>query len=260
VLKAFRAWRYDVSRVPLGAVTGPDKGDPRHVRRLLDATPEDGDGIGDPPAPLLRARLRFAEWRRARILLRDDRPALTVVRRTVAGAAGEDAAALAIFGVLPFTALPLDDAAADADGTADPLADRLDALQVAVQPAVVRFPDAARRVRRALEGAIDREPDASCAHEGAELEVWIVDEDGGADRICALVSMEPLAAVAGLEHARAQRRWAARRAAADVRREGADDDTHGTALTFLHAASDPWDDAPLGLAFAPLTTSSSSQP
>src|SRR4051794_15220012 len=78
-VRAFRGLRYVPGKVDLGAVVAPaPASDPRHVARLLDEPRAADDGKD---APLRRARLRLAEWKRAGVLARDAQPAVYAVRR-----------------------------------------------------------------------------------------------------------------------------------------------------------------------------------
>lgn len=225
--RPFAAFRYAPARVELAAVLGEGDADPRHVRRLVDTGPD---------APPTRAALLFAEWRRARVIVRDEQPSITVVRRR--NPAGEEAlgafVAVSLDGVTPLD---------------DPMRARLfDATRLAVEPALVAVVDASGRMRRTLEGGADREPDATVVLGGDTLEAFVVDDETTAARLAALpFSSEKI--VQGAEALAAQAAWwrpQARGHDDAATRAGA----YG--LAFFVEERDAWARAPIGLALAPL--------
>lgn len=208
--------------------------DPRRVALLFDEEPADDDGVD---GPARRARLRLAEWRRAGIMRADDRPALYALRKR----STDQRESLGLFCAL------------GVDVGVEPVADaararRLEQLGVAVEPVVAAFTEP--RVKRALENAIDRDPDASWAGaHGDVFELWCVDDESTTARISTLLSQVPLTVEANADAWSAHAAWWRQKASAgddDRPRAGA------FALAFLHAADDAWSDVPVGAAMAPL--------
>jgi Protein of unknown function (DUF1015) len=225
--KPFPALRYSPSRVDLAAVLGPATSDPRHVRRLLDTAE---------PGHATRAALFVAEWQRAGVLVRDAQPSLTVVRRRSAD--GDEALGA-------FAAVSLQ----DVEPADDELRAQLfDAARVAVEPALVAVVDDSGRMRRTLEGAADREPDATVSLGADTFEAFVVDDETTAARLAAL----PFASqqiLSGADALAAQAAWW------QTKVRGAED-MEGRAgaygLAFFVEEKDGWTRAPIGLVLAPL--------
>jgi hypothetical protein len=222
--RPFRALRYDPARVDLALVLGSGGADPRHVERLVDERTEPGDGKD---APLRRARLRLAEWRRAGVLRRDETPALYLVRRRSERDGAEHVGlfcALSVDGVEP--------------GAPGPLA-----RGVAVAPVVGSFVDDSGRIRRTLESAADREADAAWRDGEDGYELFVVDDESTTARVATLLG-------GGISVERGAELLAAH--AALKARSGGDDDegvrADAHALAFVHPAGELWERAPVGVA------------
>jgi hypothetical protein len=234
-VKAFRGLRYVPARVELAAVLASDSRDPRRVHTLLDDEPQSDDGAD---GALRRAKLRLAEWRRAGIVRADDAPCLYALRR-------RDGDGNEFVGV--FCALGVDngvDATPDAQREA-----RLDKLGVAVEPVVAAFSEP--RVKRALENAIDRDPDATWKMGDDSYELWSVDDESTTARIGTLLSQATLTVEQNGEAWGAHAAWWKKRA----QKEARDDDrarAGAFALAFLHPADEAWPVVPAGVAMAPL--------
>jgi hypothetical protein len=230
-VKPFRGLRFAPDRVDLGAVVGAP-GDPRHVSRVLDDAPAADDGRD---GPLRRARLRLADWRRAGLLRRDEQPALYAVRRREGDT--ESFGLFCAVGVEGFDVV--EDKARE---------HRLEELGVAVEPVVATFQEA--RVRRSLENATDRDPDATWKTGDVTYELWCLDDESATARITTLLSQAPLSVTRNGEVIGAHASWwkrAAPRGDDDRARAGA------FGLAFLHSADDAWPEVPMGVAFLPVT-------
>ena len=205
--------------------------DPRRIALLLNEQSAHDDGVH---APLRRARLRLADWRRAGILRVDPQASVYALRqRTVDGESLGLLCAIGVDGVPPVA-----DAAREA---------RLEQLGVAIEPVVASFSEP--RVQRALENAIDRDADASWRLGPALLELWCIDDESTTARMSALLSQASLTVE---DNAAA---WSAH--AAWWQRQGAAEDdgrprAGAYALAFLHSVNDKWSEVPVGAAMAPL--------
>jgi hypothetical protein len=241
-VKPFRGLRFVPSRVDLGAVVAPaPAGDPRHVSRILEEDPVDGDGRD---GPIRRARLRLAEWQRAGVLARDAQPALYAVRRRE-----EDGAE----SIGLFCALSVAPESRAAEPPAEPAGARearLEKLAVAVEPVVAAFREP--RVQRTLENAIDREADAWWRLGKTQLELWCLDEESTTARLQTLLSQAELEVERGADVLQSHTRfWLSRAESRSL-----DDDkprAAAFALAFLHAAEERWAEVPVGAAILPLS-------
>ena len=241
--RPFRALRYQPARIELGAVigavsgvaSGAPAGDPRHASRLLDGSAAPGDGAS---AAARRARFRLADWRRAGIVARDAQPALTLIRRS-----GADEEALGLFCALPVSAF------AGTDPPHDVAREEwLEHTRVAVEPVVASFPSDAR-LRRVLDNAADREPDATWTDRGRTFELWVLDDESTAARIAAMLDASVLELRAGAELLATHAAFAARQPrASDHDRLAA----ASFALCFLHPSDHDWPNVPSGAALLPL--------
>jgi hypothetical protein len=192
VVRPFRALRPDARRSALerlvcfadatpSALTAATRADPRHVGRLWRG--------GSAAAFVL------VDLVRAGVVVLDARPTLTVVRATRDGTEHTH-----LYG-----ALATDDD--DLAGPAVPV-DAPPVGDVVVEPVLIHYVDKRGRILKAIEAETEREPDASFALDGKQLEVWAVDDESAAARIAGLLEAAPLtldAASAGT--------WAALRAA-----------------------------------------------
>jgi|GEM_PF-1626445 len=183
VIRPFRAWRADPTRLDPGALAFfghvADDGavDPRTLRRALRAGP--GDNAPD-EVVATRARFHIAELMRVALLRRDAKPALYVLRHV-----DGDAVRVGFFAAVRLDAFviepPAPDVAARPDG-------RIVAeAGVVGDAAVLGFTDKKGRVSRALETETDREPDVAFARGAHRLELWAVDDETSAERLTALV-------------------------------------------------------------------------
>ncbi len=189
--------------------------DPRNAIGLLRGSPA-------------RAAFLLKEQLRAGVVVRDVRPSLYVLK--VQGAAPR----LGFFAVVRADSV-------DVDGPIDPAAaDRLQAMGVAVEPAVIRYSDQRGRVARSLESETEREPDAAFVIEGRPCELWAVDDDSAVARVTALIEAQSLR-VAGNAPGAAQRSLVH------------DDDARGFALAFFVDEESPVDLVPIGVVLHTLT-------
>ena len=187
-LRPFRALRHDPSRVDVGALVAPLallpshlasvdvdderallERDPRNVVRFLATDHEAGDS---PDAAHRRARLHLGEQRRSGVLVVDEVPAVYALRR--------DDGALGVLVAYAIDALPQGEPDAQREH-------RLQALDVAVEPALLAIHKDAPRVRRVLESELDREPDISVTVHNGTHELWAIDDDTAVARLSALL-------------------------------------------------------------------------
>ena len=216
------------------------------------------------PSTSTPAALRFqlAELLRARILVRDAQPSLTMVR-VLAGANGEAERAW-LFGALRADSVEMasktpaaneadaandaDDADRDVGAVADPAADIGDAevLPVDAAPVVCRYDDKKGRIARAVEAETEREPDASFAHAGRHVDVWIIDDESVTARITSLLEASSLEILSGAHRVAARQE----RARAHVE-QGAETDARAFALACFVDDDQGTDDVLAGLALFP---------
>jgi hypothetical protein len=232
-LKPFCALRFAPQRVELASVLNDTGDDPRHVRRLVD--------FQNPASPT-RAALFVAEWCRAGVMAVDPEPSITVVRRSAPDGSADNAA-LGFFAVVPLAGQAQDP---------DPArAAHFEIAGIGVEPWVQEGVDESGRMRRTLEGAADREPDASLQSGDALIEAFVIDDETTAARLAA-IELTNRKTLAGEASARAQAAWHAALLARTGGHDDAGDRSAGHALAFFVEQRDRWARIPTGLVIASL--------
>ncbi|HEX2515458.1 MAG TPA: DUF1015 domain-containing protein, partial [Chloroflexota bacterium] len=188
-VRPFRGWRFDPSRVDVGAVLCPpyDVISPQEQRAYHERDPHNvvrvelGLGPTDPEAPgnrYLGAARALADWRAAGALIQEPRPALYLYEQQfqVGGKTARRRGLLAagrLHDPSPTGVLPHEDT------RKGPIADRLALLRATatnVSPLWLLYEDGDGRVGEALGSSWEGDPVAVATADGETHRLWVVDD------------------------------------------------------------------------------------
>lgn len=214
------ALRYAPERIDLGLVLAPPgamdaderralhEREPRNVVRVLE------DGAIDEASPELvarRAALHLAEWRRAGVLVREEHPALYLVRQRLDDEEGERTS-LGFFASLELDAATerdvrmLSSAEEPDEGLVETHRVHLSTSGIQTGAAVFTYDDESGRIERALRAEMEeREPDLRGRAFGALYELWVVDDETTTARVARHLEEQALTIVSGHERYEATR-------------------------------------------------------
>lgn len=197
LVEPFRALRYDPQRVDVSRVVAPplDFVDERKRAALLEREPRNvvsllaHDALRSVDENRARHALFTAELRRAGILVRDDAPAIYVVRETVRSATADGAPTWRVGFFARVTQTE--------SGRVLPHEETLDRPRDVgrdvKEPLLLAFDDPGGRVMRTLRAeTAERDPDLRAAAFGETVELFVVDDETACARVTALLEEREL--------------------------------------------------------------------